>query len=100
MNDETALIKQATAELGIDKPIMSYKVVGDRIELHLFGGSTAVWTARPMPTEDAGPDLAGPTFEDLSLRELRILAGARKIVGRSKMNRAQLIEALEVDDGW
>ncbi|MGB3714493.1 MAG: hypothetical protein WA996_08700 [Candidatus Promineifilaceae bacterium] len=101
--NESDLVKQAAVELGVDKPIMSYKVVGDRIELHLLGGSTAVWTARPVPKAVTGPvpDLAGPfdrrrtRLAHLSTKELRSRASERRLRGRSKMSRSQLIEALE-----
>lgn len=100
--NETDLVKQAAEELGVDKPIMSYKVVGDRIELHLLGGSTAVWTARPVPKAVTGPvpDLAASPYQrrtllTVSIKELRRQAAKRHLRGRSKMSRAQLIEALE-----
>ena len=71
-----------TAEvMEVDKPIMSYKVVGSRIELHLLGGSVAV--------------LDSIDYSILTLTALRRLASESKIPGRSKMNREELIRALE-----
>jgi hypothetical protein len=86
IDDHTALIKQAVDELGVDKPIMSYRVVGNRVELYLLGGDVAVWPGRSGRIYD---------FEQLSLKELRRTARMYNIRGRSKMSRAQLIEALE-----
>jgi hypothetical protein len=94
MIDETALLKQAVAELGVDKPIMSYRVVGDRIELHLLGGDIIHW---PYLSGPAVPD-QNAQLSSLSVVKLRRLARKHKIRGRSKMSRAQLIEALEAHD--
>lgn len=79
--DEQALIKTAVEELGIDKPIMRSRVVGGRVELYLYGGDVVLWPAVL--------DLNG-----MSTAELKRLATAREIRGRSKMNRDQLIKAL------
>jgi hypothetical protein len=103
MNDIPESVRQAAAELGVDKPIMSYKVIGDRIELHLLGGSVVKSPARPVPNAVSGtdPDLAVPPYQrrdvlsHLSTKELRRRASEVNIRGRSKMSRAQLIEALE-----
>lgn len=49
------------------------------------------------PTKSAPAASAAPTgeFDDKSLEELKSLAAAAKIEGRSKMNKTQLIEALK-----
>ena len=84
-SSDRSKIKDAVRELKIDKPIMSYKVVGSRVELHLLGGSVEVLDSRPF-------------YRDMSLPELKRLARRHKIPGRSKMNRQQLIESLEAID--
>ena len=35
---EKELTEKAISELGIDKPIMATRMVGNRLELHLYGG--------------------------------------------------------------
>ena len=80
--DIDAQVKQAAKILEVDKPIMSYRVVGGCIELYLLGGSVAVLDSRPF-------------YRDLTTVELNQLARRHKIPGRSKMNRDQLIQALE-----
>lgn len=89
--NETDLVKQAAVELGVDKPIMSYKVVGNRVELHLLGGSVAVWTRR-----SPGPYRRRAVLSRLSTKELRRQARLHEIRGRSKMSRSQLIDAIEL----
>ena len=84
-------VKKAAIKLGIDKPIMSYKVVGDRIELHLYGGSIVMW---PPPGKRLHPGLIDQ-LEDTPVSDLRKLAREYHIAGRSKMTRDQLIAALE-----
>jgi len=84
-NDIRSQVKLAAEALGVDKPIMSYRVVGGRIEMHLLGGSVVYY---PLYHSD-------PFYRDMGLAELKGLARRHKIRGRSKMNRIQLIEALE-----
>ena len=75
-------IAQAIRELRVDKPIMSCRVLGDRIELYLLGGAKVIW---PIPS----------ALDLMSTSELKRIARKRKIPGRSKMNRSELIKALE-----
>jgi oligoribonuclease (3'-5' exoribonuclease) len=83
--DIDSRVKQAAKILEVDKPIMSHRVVGSRIELHLLGGSVAVLDSHPF-------------YRDMGVSELKQLARRHKIRGRSKMNRDQLIQALEEID--
>ena len=83
--DIDSRVKEAAIKLGIDKPIMSYRVVGSRLELHLLGGSVVCHQLYK----------SNPLYRDMGLAELKKLATSHKIPGRSKMNRIQLIEALE-----
>jgi large subunit ribosomal protein L17 len=50
--------------------------------------------AKSTPVASAKPEEASE-FDDKSLDELKALAAAAKIEGRSKMNKSQLIEALK-----
>jgi len=88
--DIDSRVKQAVKELGVDKPIMSYRVVGDRVELHLLGGSIVRWPA----IDDPEDPLSDSGLDFWTLKEIKNLASIHKIPGRSKMNRDQLIEAL------
>lgn len=99
--EKQKLIKAAIKELGIDKPIMSHRVVGNRIELHLYGGDTVIYAASstPLPVTAAtratthGPDEIDLT--SLTRAELISMAKQEEIPGRSKMNKTQLIKALK-----
>jgi hypothetical protein len=84
-NDIRSQVKLAAEAHGVDKPIMSYRVVGGRLELYLLGGSVVYHKLYH----------SNPIYRDMGLAELKKLATSHKIPGRSKMNRIQLIEALE-----
>jgi hypothetical protein len=48
-------IARAILDLHIDVPVFNARVVGDRLELRLFGGKVAYWPAPPpVATEDEG----------------------------------------------
>ena len=81
-NDIESKIKRAAKILEVDKPIMSYRVVGDRVELRLLGGSVAILDPHP-------------SYRDMRVSELKQIARRLKVPGRSKMNREQLVQALE-----
>ena len=74
-------------ELNIKTPIFSYRVVGDRVELHLLGGRQVTYD--PALAVDL-PSL----LSDLTVKELRLLAKDLGIAGISRMTKAALISAL------
>jgi hypothetical protein len=84
-------IKHIVEELAINQPILAYKVVGSRVELHLLGGATAVY--RQPDAEAIFQALA-----TLKRKDLRFLAAKFLIRGRGKMNKSQLIDALTKED--
>ena len=73
-------------EQDVDVPILSYRIVGDRIELNLYGGQVI-----SAPAEL--PQFA-TVLEDLPLAKLRKMAADLDIPGRSKMDKNELIEAI------
>ena len=86
-------LKHIVEELEINQPILAYKVVGDRIELRLLGGSTAVYDEGLPGQINIMQLLAG-----LSAKDLRFLAAKFMIKKRGTMNKIQLIEALAQQD--
>jgi hypothetical protein len=57
---ESKLIQEAAHELGIDVPIMSTRIVGNRLELYLYGGQVRVYTPPEMEiVPETSPILAG-----------------------------------------
>jgi hypothetical protein len=112
MNEEELQqeIKAATLFLGIDVPIMSSRVVGDRIELFLYGGQRITWKAgnQPEPTTaatntpwpttatDEQPAQAKPLdLSEYTRAQLLDLATEHKIPYRAKMTKAQLVKAIQ-----
>lgn len=74
-------------ELNIKTPIFSYRVVGDRVELHLLGGRQVTYD--PALAVDI-PSL----LSDLTVKELRLIAQDLDVSGNSKMIKAALVKAL------
>ena len=53
MEEKELDLKQIAKELDIDKPIMSCRVVGSRVEVWLTGGDMLYWPPEPdKPTPD------------------------------------------------
>lgn len=42
-------IRQALDELGINRPFYTCRVVGNRLELALYGGDLVYWPPKPAP---------------------------------------------------
>jgi len=49
-------IRQAISELGINKPWYTCRVVGNRLEFHLYGGDLVYWPEKPKPRTKAKED--------------------------------------------
>ena len=88
-------IKHIVEELEINQPIMSYKVVGSRVELRLLGGLTAVYN--DPEAEPAVAELV-EALARLKIKDIRFLATKFMIPKRGSMNKIQLIEALSNQD--
>ena len=78
---------QAIAEdLDINVPIMSYKVVGGRVELHLYGGGIAIHETQPAAS-------IVDQLDNLRVRDLRKIAKELGITRTSmKLKKELLIE--------
>ena len=79
-------IQEIAKENDVNVPILNYRIVGERIELMLYGG-TIVSSAAGLPQ-------SASQLEILPLIKLRSIATDLDIPGRSKMNRSELIEAI------
>ena len=71
----------------VNVPISAYRVVGDRVELFLYGGGR-------ISHSSAGRI----ALADLDTKQLRYLATHLNIPGRTKMKRAELLTALATAD--
>lgn len=98
-------IQQAAASAGIDRPFYATEIKGEMILFHLYGGQDITV---PIPSEAEGPTRAEPVMTpgrvvtaigDLSTmtaEELKRLAALYSVSGRTRMNKAQLVEALGI----
>jgi hypothetical protein len=59
MTEKEELIKKAVAELGINKPVMASKMIGNRLELYLYGGEVVSYTTTASKKKSAAKDTAG-----------------------------------------
>ena len=82
---EATTVQAAAAELGIDSPYVA-RLVGARVEFHLRSGRILVW--RPVAALDR------PTLQAMKLTYLRRLAGRYRVVGRGRLRKADLIDAI------
>ena len=87
--DEQALdsraVQQAALALGIDCPYVA-RIVGSRIELHLPSGRVLAWPRQAHYDP--------PMLLRLDVERLRGLAAHYGIIRRSKMRKAELVEAI------
>ncbi len=86
-------LKHMAEELEVNRPIMAYRVVGDRVELHLMGGSKAIF----QDDEDRGPrelELFLDMIGRKKVGQLRKAAGIVGIENPSKLRKDDLIAAL------
>ena len=74
-------------EMGIDKPIMSMRHVGGRLELHLYGES------QPRIIAREGETVFEWDLESQKIRDLRALA-AELGIKAGRMKKADLIAAI------
>lgn len=81
-------IQDLAEKLDITSPIMSYRVVGERVELHLLGGGVAIGRL--------GEGVIN--LDDLSVRDLRKVAQAVKIPNAKRLRKAELLAALSIID--
>jgi hypothetical protein len=63
VDDSPATVARAVDELGIDVPIYAARVVGDRLELRLYGGAIAYWPPEPE-TAAMAPDVGAGLAPD------------------------------------
>jgi hypothetical protein len=49
MKEEKINLAKIAKEMEIDKPIMSYRMIGSRVELYLLGGEVLVWPGEEKP---------------------------------------------------
>lgn len=81
-------IQDLAEKLDITSPIMSYRVVGERVELHLLGGGVAIGRLGEGVID----------LDDLSVRDLRKVAQAVKIPNAKRLRKAELLAALSIID--
>jgi len=89
------LIKKAINELGIDVPVMATRMVGGRLELHLYGGAVVKYETGALPADEPpGPATAEQNLAKMKISMLRAMAKERGIAGAGKMKKMDLILAL------
>ena len=94
------LIYKAIHTLNIDVPIMATKVVGNQIELHLYGGRMVIYPPDDQIKDRITSSIAEvnhPAVRDLEALELSMLkdlARRKGITGVNQMSRRKLVAEL------
>ena len=83
------LLGKAIKALGVNRPVLAYKVVGDRIQLWVLGDNKPLEYVASEELQEQPLYLSG-----MSKKELLEQAADLDISGRSKMTKAQLVKAL------
>lgn len=86
-------IQKLAKKAGVNQPVMSVKVVGDRVELHLLGGMVVPLQHGPAHTQ-ANSGKVQHILEPLTVPQLKKLAEEAGLTGYSKANKAALIVLL------
>lgn len=94
----TALqIQDVIERAEVTTPVLSYKVTGNRVELHLLGGPVAYveadWLWKPEQVQELTAELFDE-LETLSYEALYKLAQKLNIRGRSSMDSPELVAAI------
>lgn len=79
-------LKKVCEEMGIDVPVMATRMVGDRLELHLYGGVVVRYPPTPTIPE---------ALEKMKVKDLKGLAAEGGILGYMAMRKDDLVAALE-----
>lgn len=89
-----ALLLRAARRLGVDAPILAARLVGNRLELHLYGGRVVEYPLAAPEGEGQTRDLTMPGLYVLPLVELRRVAEARGVSLRGARSKAEVIQRL------
>jgi hypothetical protein len=94
-------LKKLAQEEGINKPILSARVVGGRVELHLLGGevvplshpvSPATHNVQQVTNEP--PTTRTTSLDTLTAAELRQMCADLDLIGYSRLRKQELIDLL------
>jgi hypothetical protein len=108
MPEEDALTHQQIQDIaqreGVNNPIMSARVVGNRVELHLLGGAIHATELERVPIPTTGSDSTvvsssvPPTprqyLSSLTVSQLKQLAAILNLNIPSKVKKGQLVELM------
>jgi hypothetical protein len=94
-------IRDVIERAEVSTPVLAYKVVGNRVELHLLGGPVAYveadWLLEPEALAENVVEAAGELLDDLeamTYEALYKLAQKLNVRGRSTMVEGELVAAI------
>jgi len=91
------LIKAAIKAHNVNVPIMKTRLVGNRLEMYLYGGRMITYEQDTPINDKMQPDDSPIALKEMSLTALRKLAKEKGIKGYSSMKKSVLIELLAKD---
>ncbi len=84
-------LQEIIQQHGIDVPVMRTRLVGERLELYLYGG---VRIAHDLGGPLGSEEPATVDYYQLPVKELRVMAKAKGIKGYSSMKKSVLVGLL------
>ena len=85
-------LQEIIQQHGIDVPIMRTRLVGERLELYLYGG---VRIDHDFGVALGSEEPATVDYHQLPVKELQVLAKAKGIKGYSSMKKSVLVGVLD-----
>lgn len=83
-------IKKAVSELGINVPVMASRMVGNRLELYLYGGSIVTWE----PGNSSQHTMDKMYLGTLTIKELQQIAKDAGLTGYSGLKKRELVNRI------
>lgn len=95
MSDDRSLVnaedvQKAVSEIGINVPVMASRMVGNRLELYLYGGSIVSWEPGNPPQHTMDRMYLGT----LTIMELQQIAKDAGLTGYSGLKKRELVNRI------
>jgi len=94
MDKKEKMIKQAIKAHNVDVPILRTRLVGNRLEMYLYGGQVITYEQDTTNSGKTQQDDSPIDLMSMTLAQLRKMAKAQGIKGYSSMKKSVLVGLL------